>query len=488
MKNIESKIHEFKMLLTEGDCEKAADLLISIALEHDKKIADDLLLLKERINRIKAEQIKNIISYDIYSIEISKINDSLLYICNQINTARENNSNVKKKNGKLLYDIPNLMPLGLETKCIIRIGNENVDLFEDLVNNENIKIEDIKVSKIMDIALVDLNNGEDFEVRALNNSEQYLEEDEFSQWIFFVKAKSAGTHTLFLKVSTIQLIDNKERKREIVLEKNISVVTPSEANDLVRSWTDSNILINKDKPKNKSWMIYSRWSYTVILLILSISAVAALSIRYFRHNKQDLPNNTTKSQSILKDSVSSKKSDSIIADSLVNGLESTSNVKNEDSKRLKTLESKKIKDKDQIKNQTISESKDSKIEPIEDIKMPKNDDNQSNNIYAKGMKIDDSVQPKDTVLFGSTILLTIMTTGIKNGELVILTPKGNRLKPTSIDGNTFYFDIKATNGSFNLRVMDNETKLFKDRSFDGNTNCIWRVKRVATGKISIGVD
>lgn len=127
-----------------------------------------------------------------------------------------------KKQGKVLYHIPGMMQVEKWTRCTIRLAWEEILLSEGLkIPEEERVIESIRMGNVMQVSLEEGRNGQDFEIKALNNAEQFIFEDEFTEWLFDVKAKSEGTFTLILRVTLIQIIEGYERKKDIVLERNV---------------------------------------------------------------------------------------------------------------------------------------------------------------------------------------------------------------------------------------------------------------------------
>ncbi len=127
--------------------------------------------------------------------------------------------------GSILYQIPEEMELEKDTKCIVRIAFEEAVLRKELDISEETVIKSIKVSQLMEVELIDPLTTENFQIRSINEQEQIIDKTDFTQWLFYVKAKKAGKFPLFLKVTVIELIYGKERKKEIVLEETVHVVT-----------------------------------------------------------------------------------------------------------------------------------------------------------------------------------------------------------------------------------------------------------------------
>src|SRR5690606_27354262 len=73
----------------------------------------------------------------------------------------------------------------------------------------------------MQVSLLEGADGNSFDIKALNNEEQAVFEDDFSEWLFDVKPLTIGNFVLILRVTLIQIIEGKERKKDIVLERNV---------------------------------------------------------------------------------------------------------------------------------------------------------------------------------------------------------------------------------------------------------------------------
>ena len=127
-----------------------------------------------------------------------------------------------KKQGKILYYIPGMMQVEKWTRCTIRLAWEELLLSEGLkIPEEGRMIESIRLGNVMQVSLEESQSGQNFEINALNNTEQFISEDEFTEWLFDVKPHKEGTFTLILRVTLIQIIEGFERKKDIVLERNV---------------------------------------------------------------------------------------------------------------------------------------------------------------------------------------------------------------------------------------------------------------------------
>lgn len=158
-----------------------------------------------------------------------------------------------KRRGNLLHNIPEEMELGRDTRCEVRIAFDKETLLQDIPEDMKVEIRGIRVSNLMEVDLLDPSNEatQAFEVRPISQKEQFIEEGEYTQWVYYVKALKPGSFPLLLKVTIIEFIHGKERKRDIVLEEFVQIVT--EVPELVKAGntyktTDQQFDISPDEP------------------------------------------------------------------------------------------------------------------------------------------------------------------------------------------------------------------------------------------------
>jgi|GEM_PF-758508 len=134
---------------------------------------------------------------------------------------------LENQRGSILYNVPETMELDRDTRCEVRIAFDKATLTKDLEMTEAMVIKDIRISNLMGVELMDPSIGEDkpFSIRQITESEQFIDSDDYTQWIFYVKALKEGEYPLILKVTVIEFFMGKERKREIVLEETVKIVT-----------------------------------------------------------------------------------------------------------------------------------------------------------------------------------------------------------------------------------------------------------------------
>lgn len=144
------------------------------------------------------------------------------------------------------------MPIGFETECTIRIAMIEELLIKGFEVTQDTKLEDIPVTEIMEVELFDFSDSKNFEIKSFSSHEQTIIENNYTEWLFFVKPLEEGIHTLFLKVNVIQYIRDKERKREEVFKLKINVISKlKDSTTVSRSniWKDTNIYVSLGENK-----------------------------------------------------------------------------------------------------------------------------------------------------------------------------------------------------------------------------------------------
>jgi formylglycine-generating enzyme required for sulfatase activity len=195
-----------------------------------------LLQFKVRHRDINLTDQKNILAQDQLDIQKNQLLNDFLAFITDLQESDFSKETAKKANmGSVLYRIPDKMQLQKKSKCIVRVAYLEELLKDTLDTTVDVVIEALKISKNMEVKLVDEEgDGEYFEITSRSTPEQFLVQDEFTEWTFFVKPLEIGTYPLALIISLIVYEDGKDRKKDIVLERTINVVTeavPEEAGD-----------------------------------------------------------------------------------------------------------------------------------------------------------------------------------------------------------------------------------------------------------------
>lgn len=135
----------------------------------------------------------------------------------------DKNSSIKR--GHVLYQVPNRMQLFEEIRCLVRIAFDKTMLIEDIDIDENTQFRsDVRISDYMKVEIIDPAATPVFEIRSTSEPIQFIDQDDFTEWRFYVKPLQAGKHLLELKVNIIILINEKEVIREKTLEESVVIV------------------------------------------------------------------------------------------------------------------------------------------------------------------------------------------------------------------------------------------------------------------------
>jgi len=208
----------------------AAIRTIKEALPGGAPVKNTLLSLEGRLNDVNRQRLRGIISNDDLQRSYNQLRADLLDLISSLELTdfkvpAEGPAMPKGKTGSILYQIPGQMQLRQETKCIVRLAYEEASLIRNIELTEDTKLQSLRISQVMNVTLVDPNAEETFRIRKLSAEEQFVEQGDYTEWIFYVTPLAEGTFSLVLRVSVIELVLGKERKKDIVLEESIQIST-----------------------------------------------------------------------------------------------------------------------------------------------------------------------------------------------------------------------------------------------------------------------
>lgn len=115
------------------------------------------------------------------------------------------------------YQIPDTMVQGKATLCIIRIGDMDV---KDIRISSTSTHSSIEISDEMSVKLIDISDGENFQITPITTERQSLEKGRYTEWQISVKPLQEGAFPLLLRVSCHF---NGKTKDVEVLEKLIVI-------------------------------------------------------------------------------------------------------------------------------------------------------------------------------------------------------------------------------------------------------------------------
>lgn len=199
-------------------------------LRPDSSRYNSFIQIKSRYNNLQRELLLGTIDQNTYEQGRNVINNALLLLADDL-TLADIKSDGKSadpaggKRGEILYFIPDQMQLNQEEKCAVRVAWVLEALMRDWKSSAADVQKEIRMSDIMGVELLSLDERNPFAIRALSESVQFVDKDDFTEWVFYVKALLEGQFPLVLRVSVIELINNKEYKKDIVLEEYVTVVT-----------------------------------------------------------------------------------------------------------------------------------------------------------------------------------------------------------------------------------------------------------------------
>lgn len=130
--------------------------------------------------------------------------------------------------GKILYDIPDSMKVNKQQKCVVRIAKDERLVKDGDTFTDAVKVEDIVLSGVMKVELIDIAEPPHFHIKTVSSSEQEVDAESYTEWLFWVTPLMAGVYDLILKVSVIKTVDGKERRKDLVFEKAINIASNDE--------------------------------------------------------------------------------------------------------------------------------------------------------------------------------------------------------------------------------------------------------------------
>ncbi len=220
-----------RQLIADGKTDEALDTMRAHVGNFDPCLVTDATLLESRFTKAFNDfTLKGILPREDYDRTVAQINYALLEIIEKLEkTAPLSTGQAKNKNsGRILHNIPGTMPVGKERRCIVRIAYDDETLLRDLKVDEETTIQNVRIAEVMGVELVDFNETPAFTIRTITEEEQFVCDDEYTQWLFMVKALREGKYPLTLKVAVIEEVNGKERKRDIVLEKEVFIISQIE--------------------------------------------------------------------------------------------------------------------------------------------------------------------------------------------------------------------------------------------------------------------
>lgn len=188
-----------------------------------------IITLLGKLNDTNKARLRGTIANEALQLAYNQLRSDLLDLVDSLaesdfDPAAQAPESKKAKQGEILYRIPHAMPLGRETRCLVRIALHTDAIVENITLDEHVTLKSLsRVSDLMQVELLDPDSEPAFTIRAINSAEQFVEEEGYTEWLFQVTPLRAGTFPLMIKVAVIELVLGKERKKEIVLEEVVQI-------------------------------------------------------------------------------------------------------------------------------------------------------------------------------------------------------------------------------------------------------------------------
>ena len=252
---------------------------------------NELIQLEAKLKEVNRQHRSGMIDFETLQRTYANIRAALLELIDSLEPADFTISSAtpktqkKNKRGSVLYQIPSIMELNKETRCRVRLAYLEELLLENIEITEDTRIQSIRIAEVMAVELLDPSPQPAFQVRNISKPEQFLDEDDYNEWLFYVKPLKEGVFPLMLKVCVIEEVRGRERVREIVLEEKVEIVTAASKQDTPFQTTDyqfskvpSKAQISPAAPQtatNRSLNTFRKYGAVLaLLLVFSIGAWA----------------------------------------------------------------------------------------------------------------------------------------------------------------------------------------------------------------------
>ncbi|MBK6903920.1 MAG: SUMF1/EgtB/PvdO family nonheme iron enzyme [Saprospirales bacterium] len=202
---------------------------LKAALPEGSKAYNELILLEADLKDANLKMVRGSISQEDLDVKYNQLRERFLILLESLEDSDlESAAGGKEpKHGSLLYQIPGRMELEKEARCRVRIAYDEAALLENIELTRDTRIKDVRIAEVMEVELIDPAENPAFSIRTFNRTEQFIEREEYTEWLFFVKPLREGQFPLLLRVSVIEKVGEKERVRDIVLEETVVIVAES---------------------------------------------------------------------------------------------------------------------------------------------------------------------------------------------------------------------------------------------------------------------
>jgi hypothetical protein len=279
MSTFQDKIFYLKNLIPEDGVGEVLQRL-KIMLSHNTYRLNDIIQFETRLSKLNKDYNFQFIIKEDYDRSLSLMTKSLIDFLDELTPEdleiqTDKKAKKKKNQGYLLQHIPSEMQLLKRTKCTLRLAFLEEELLENYKMTDDTVIKSIRIAEVMEVELQDRNEEPAFEITTPNSKEQFVDEDYYSEWIFYVKPIRGGEHQLTLVVSVLEEVRGKERRRDVILEEVVTIVADAPVLDIVYKPTGyATNSTETIEPKPFTGFMQSLRKYSAVVALLLISTMA----------------------------------------------------------------------------------------------------------------------------------------------------------------------------------------------------------------------
>ncbi len=284
---LNSLITTLHNLTVDNQLEEALRQLLSYfqanQIEAERPLVKDVYQLLGQLKSLESKNRTNTIGQEDYTLELNRIRSGLLNLIEGIRKFKDEKdflSNVSGK-GKLMHNIPSRMTVNLPTTCTVRIGAIWEHITKNFVPTEHTKlVDDIDVTDIMSVELL-ARDSTAFDIWTPNNLDQKAKLSAFTEWVFEVTPKKVGKFPLYLKVSTVEKVDNERVYYNLVYNFAVDITTEySPVQEQPVEWQALLAQLEAEKKKKPLLAWGGMGKLMALAAGLALVVVAGLGIRH----------------------------------------------------------------------------------------------------------------------------------------------------------------------------------------------------------------
>lgn len=303
MTDFDDKILYLKNLLPEDGVGEVLERL-KLMLVQNKQRVNEIIRLESRLSQLNKDFRFQFITKEAFDTQYALLTKAVIDYLDELQPAdleTQKSEQPKKKNGgHLLHRIPDQMQLNKRTKCVVRLAHLEAELLENYTMTEDTVVKSIRVAEVMEVDLQDRNEEKAFEIMTPNSKDQFLDEGYYTEWIFYVKPIREGKYELTLVVSVLEEIRGRERRRDVVLEEVVTIVSEDIITDNIYKSTGYQIGSTKNvQPKPFLGFNFRKYAAAFALVLFATLGIWAFTTESGAYQMATLQNNKSSYKAFL---------------------------------------------------------------------------------------------------------------------------------------------------------------------------------------------